>query len=108
MTPQDYKLEISGDGRIRDFKLIKLHSNYPLPQVLKPTIKADDDSLNTPEGKCARRLMKGSGLEEIVFDSKTHTVRVIAAAENAWSDIESVEDIVRCHINSHFNAARKM
>jgi hypothetical protein len=108
MSHKDYALEISGVDKVREFKLVKLNSLYPLPQVIVPIINADDTSINTPEGVLIRKAMQGSGLEEIRFDSDTHVVHVAATSEQAWSDIKFIEIIVRVLINSHFTAARKM
>ncbi|MDB5167788.1 MAG: hypothetical protein JWO55_46 [Candidatus Saccharibacteria bacterium] len=106
MYRKDYTLELSGVGKVRDFKLIELASNYPLPQVINPVLQVDDDSMNTPEGRYAQYVMKGSGLIEIRYVAETHSVRVTAATDHAWDDTEFIEIIVRCHINSHFNAAK--
>jgi hypothetical protein len=108
MAHKSYALEISGADNVRTFTLSGFNNSYPLPQVIDPTITADDDSLITPEGIFFRSYMKGSGIQEIRFDWSTHSVRVTGATAHTFNDIDAVECLVRVLINDHFNAARKI
>lgn len=108
MAHKSYTLEMSGTDNVRTFTLSGSNNSYPLPQVIDPTITADDDSLTTPEGIFFRGYMKGSDIQEIRFDWNTHSVYVTGATTHTFNDIDTIECLVRVLINNHFNAARKI